>query len=145
MEGFDPVLHQVERRTALRLINHPYIVGQIFSAHLVGKKHNFSADNPPVTPTLEDLRVAVAALDRWYIEYLDTLTPELLSESVPFVFTDGDQGCMSREEMLTHVITHGGYHRGEVGRVMAQRSLKTPWDTFAVYLYQTEPARRLSI
>ncbi|WP_247262984.1 MULTISPECIES: DinB family protein [Pseudomonas] len=22
---------------------------------------------------------------------------------------------MSREEMLTHVVTHGGYHRGEVG------------------------------
>lgn len=25
--------------------------------------------------------------------------------------TDGDAGGMSREEMLFHVVTHGGYHR----------------------------------
>lgn len=43
--------------------------------------------------------------------------------------------------MLTHVIDHGGYHRGEVGRIMAQRSLALPWDTFAVHLHQTEAWR----
>jgi uncharacterized damage-inducible protein DinB len=85
----------------------------------------------------------VAALDRWYLGYLETATPELLSESVPFTFTDGDKGCMSREEMLAHVVTHGGYHRGEVGRIMAQHSVGLPWDTFAVYLHRTEPSRRL--
>jgi uncharacterized damage-inducible protein DinB len=50
---------------------------------------------------------------------------------------------MSREEMLTHVVTHGGYHRGEVGRILAQLSVSPPWDTFAVYLHKTEPSRRL--
>ncbi len=50
---------------------------------------------------------------------------------------------MSRQEMLMHVATHGGYHRGEVGRILAQLSLAPPWDTFAVYLHQSEPSRRL--
>lgn len=144
IESLDPDLHKEERHAALRLINHCHVVNQIFAAHLIGARHSFSAANTPDTPEPKDLRVAVAASDRWYLEYLETLTPDLLSQSVPFVFTDGDQGCMSREEMLTHVVTHGGYHRGEVGRILNQMSISPPWDTFAVYLHRTEPSRRLN-
>ena len=143
MEGFDPVRHKDARHAAIRLMNHCHVVDQIFAAHLVGKKHDFPADNTPGTPALNDLRAAVAASGRWYLEYLETLTPELLAESLPFTFTDGDKGCMSREEMLAHVVTHGGYQRGEVGRIMSQLSLGLPWDTFAVYLHSAEPSRRL--
>jgi len=46
--------------------------------------------------------------------------------------------------MLTHVVTHAGYHRGEVGQIMKQLSIELPWDTFAVYLHRTEPSRRLN-
>ncbi len=145
MEGFDPERHKEERHAAIRLVNHAHVVSQIFAAHLVGAKHGFSADNTQDTPSLQDLRVAVAASDRWYLAYLETVTPEQLSESVPFVFTDGDKGYMSREEMLTHVVIHAGYHRGEVGRIMKPLSISLPWDTFAVYLHQDEPSRRLKI
>jgi len=50
---------------------------------------------------------------------------------------------MSRAEMLTHLVVHSGYHRGEVGSIMSQRSVGTPWDTFAVHLHRDEPSRRL--
>lgn len=141
-EGFDPELHAQDRRDALRLINHNLVVDRIFAAHLVGVAHEFVEDNPADVPSLEDLRAAVAASDEWYLNYLDTATPEQLSESVPFVFTDGDTGCMSREEILTHLVIHSGYHRGEVGRIMSRLSISMPWDTFAVYLHQAEPSRR---
>ena len=143
MKGFDPEQHQDAMHAAVRLMNHCYVVDQIFAAHLVRKEHAFSADNTADTPTLEALRSAIATLDRWYLDYLETMTPQLLSERLPFVFTDGDKGFMSREEMLVHVATHSSYHRGEVGRIMAQQSLPLPWDTFAVYLHQAEPSRRL--
>jgi len=138
----DPELHGVERHTATRLINHSYVVGRIFAAHLLGERHDYSADNTPGMPALKELRTAVIASDEWYLEYLETMTPELLQESLPFVFTDGDRGYMSREEMLTHVVVHGGYHRGEIGRILTQLSIAPPWDTFAVYLHRTEPSRR---
>ena len=51
----------------------------------------------------------------------------------------------SREEMMTHVVTHGGYHRGEIGRILVQIGVTPPWDTFAVHLHQTEPSRRLQV
>lgn len=144
IDGLDPDRHRQERHTATRLINHSYVVGQIFAAHLVGARHGYSSDNTTETPKPRDLRAAMAASDRWYLEYLETVTPELLAEPVPFVFTDGDKGCMSRQEMLTHVVIHGGYHRGEVGRIMAELSVSPPWDTFAVHLHRAEPSRRLA-
>jgi uncharacterized damage-inducible protein DinB len=134
-----------KQHSARRLINHNYSVGQIFAAHLVGARHSYTTDNTTDTPALEDLRLAVLASDRWYLGYLETVTPAQLSENVPFVFTDGDRGYMSREEMLAHVVTHGIYHRGEVGRILTQLSITPPWDTFAVFLHSTEPERRLQL
>lgn len=142
MEGFHCERHREELNTALRLMNHNYVVGQIFAAHLTGKAHGFAADNTPATPALAELRANVAVLDSWYLAYVETATAQMLTEHVPFAFTDGDKGLMSREEMLTHVVTHGGYHRGEVGRIMRQLGIELPWDTLAVYLHRREPSRR---
>ena len=66
------------------------------------------------------MRVAVAELDAWYVNYVATLPSARLGESLSFRFTDGQNGTMTREEMLAHVVTHGGHHRGAVGRIMAQ-------------------------
>jgi uncharacterized damage-inducible protein DinB len=131
-----------ERQLALRLMNHIHIVGQIFAAHLQGKDHSFTSDNTEETPAAEDLRVALAQTDQWYLSYIETVKPDSLSEHKSFVFTDGDRGTMSRLEMLTHVVTHATYHRGEVGRILAQASVSPPWDTFAVFLHQSQPERR---
>lgn len=142
LEGLDPDLQQERRHETIRLLNHCLVVNRIFAAHLTGAPHGYAANNTPETPVLDDLRAAVAEMDRWYLDYLETVSPDDLAELVPFVFTDGDQGCMSRQEMLTHVAVHGTYHRGEVGRILRQLSAPLPWDTFAVYLHQAEPERR---
>jgi uncharacterized damage-inducible protein DinB len=149
MKGLDVERHAVERHNTLRLMNHCLVVNKIFAAHLVGERHEFPADNTPETPGLEVLRSELATVDRWYLEYVEAVTPSMLGESVPFTFTDGDRGYMTREEMLTHVVTHGGYHRGEVGRILKQAAaeggseIQLPWDTYAVHLHRTEPERRL--
>ena len=114
MASLDPVQHADARHAAIRVVNHAHVVNRIFAGHLTGTPHGFTDDNTPETPTLADLRAAVAESDRWYLAYLDTLTPALLAEALPFVFTDGDKGRMTREEMLAHVVTHNGYHRGMV-------------------------------
>lgn len=140
--ALDEQKHKTQRHTALRLINHSYVVAQIYAAHLSGTPHTYMSDNTAETPTLDELRTAVMICDQWYLDYLRNSSSISLSETLPFTFTDGDLGYMSREEMLTHVVLHGGYHRGEIGRMLWQLSITPPWDTFAVYLHQTEPARR---
>ena len=138
----DPVAHAAERHAAIRTLNHIFVVDRIFAAHLCGQAHVYAATNTAETPPLEALRDEVAASDRWYVDHIDTLTPQALAEAVDFVFTDGQPGRMSREEMLAHVATHGSYHRGAVGRIMAQVAVPPPRDIFTVFLHQSEPRRR---
>ena len=142
LETMDPVAHPDERHTALRLLNHIHVVDRIFAAHLAGKAHAYGATNTPETPAFDELRGAVAELDRWYVDYVGALPSERLSESLAFTFADGQPARMSHEEILAHVVTHGGYHRGAVGRVMAQVSVAPPRDTFTVYLHRAQPERR---
>jgi len=144
LEDLDPDQHAEQRTLAIRVLNHCYVVNRIFVAHLTGARHRYTADNTPETPALADLRIAVAETDRWYLDYLETVSLDALVQPIPFVFTDGDRGCMSRQEMLTHAAIHGAYHRGEVGRILKQIPAALPWDTFAVFLHQTEPERRNS-
>ncbi len=142
LEKLDPQARQSERHLAIRLLNHIHVVDRIFAAHLAGQAHGYTTTNTPETPTLSELRDAVAQTDRWYLQYIEGLAPQQLEEKLPFVFTDGLNGLMSREEMLAHVATHGGYHRGAVGRIMAQAEVPPPRDIFTVYLHRAEPERR---
>ena len=142
LEKLDPAVHESERHAAIRLLNHIYVVDRIFAAHLSSQAHGYTATNTTETPALAELRAAVAESDRWYVAYVGALPAELLPESLAFTFTDGANGRMSREEMLAHVATHGGYHRGAVGRILAQVSVRPPRDIFTVYLHKSETARR---
>jgi uncharacterized damage-inducible protein DinB len=138
----DIALHTTEQHQAMRLLNHNYVVAQIFRGHLINRPHGYASDNTVETPELDELRESVAACDHWYIDYIANATSEQLLEKIAFAFTDGDKGSMTREEMLAHVITHGSYHRGEVGRLLSQSCFQIPWDTFAVFLHQADPGRR---
>lgn len=135
--------HKAELATALQLVNHYHIVAQIFASHMTSRQQHHATDYTDETPTIGELRSAVNASDEWYLGYIRSLSPTNLSEPVRFKFTDGQNGTMTREEMLTHVALHCTYHRGEVGRIFWQLSITPPWDTFGVYLHQSGPARRL--
>lgn len=136
------VTAEAELHTAIRTLNHIYVVDRIFRAHLLGEPHGYDAANTNATPTLAELRAAVGETDAWYRHYVAGLDAAALAEQVRFRFTDGDTGAMSREEMLMHVITHGGYHRGNVGQVLKNIGVAPPRDLLTKYLHLTEPGRR---
>lgn len=138
----DAEVHKAERHTAIRLLNHIYVVDRIFVGHLSGVPHGYEGTNTPETPTLNALHDAVRDTDHWYTQYVASLSPEKFAETVSFKFTDGLGACMSREEMLAHVTAHGAYHRGAVGRIMAQIGTPPPRDLYTRFLHGTEPARR---
>lgn len=144
LADLDPSSNTQARHAAIRLMNHIHVVSRIFAAHLTGVAHGYASDNTEDTPAPAALRIAMVAADRWYLDYLETVSQQELAEPVAFTFTDGDKGCMTRQEMLTHVVLHGGYHRGEIGRMLAAIAVSPPWDTYAVHLHRTEPARRLA-
>lgn len=137
-----PPGHSEQLSACIRTLNHIHVVDRIFRAHLAGEPRPFDATNTKETPALSRLYSDVAATDAWYVSYIARLSPDSLSEVIDFTFTDGDSGRMSREEMLLHVITHGGYHRGNVGQVLKSISVAPPRDLYTKFLHQSEPARR---
>lgn len=138
----DAVEHAEAVYAATRMLNHIYVVDRIFRAHLLAEQHGYTASNTEATPELGELQFLVAETDAWYENYVCAGTEAKLSESVSFRFTDGDAGMMTREEMLLHVITHGSYHRGNVGQMLKLISVAPPRDLYTKFLHVTEPARR---
>ena len=142
LQRLDPITQHSELHAALRILNHIHVVERIFVANLQGVAHDYSATNTAETPTLEGLQQTVQATDAWYLDYVARLSAEQLDERLTFRFVDGDAGCMSRAEMLAHIVTHDGYHRGAVGRIMAQLTLAPPRDIYTRFLHQDQPQRR---
>ena len=138
----DAVAHATERHAIIRLLNHIHVVDRIFAGHLRNEPHGYAATNTPDTPELGALREAVRASDQGYLELVAALTPPQLAQAVDFTFTDGLRGRMTREEMLGHVLTHGSYHRGEVGQMLKRIAAAPPRDLFTAYLHRAEPQRR---
>jgi uncharacterized damage-inducible protein DinB len=142
LQDLDAEAHAADRHTAIRILNHIHTVDRLFEAQLQRLPLPFSATNTPDTPTLAALHEAFRATDRRYQQHLATLTAEALAERLEFHFTDGQAGCMSREEMLLHVALHGSYHRGAVGRILAQHGVAPPRDLLTGFLHQSQPERR---
>ena len=137
-----PAEHSEPLQTCTRTLNHIYVVDRIFRSHLAAESRPFDATNTKETPSLAQLRADVEATDAWYVNYVAALTTSACAEMLDFTFTDGDRGCMSREEILLHVVTHGGYHRGNVGQVLKSISVAPPRDLYTKFLHQSEPERR---
>lgn len=128
--------------TAIRTLNHIYVVDRIFRAHLLGERHPYTATNTPETPELGELHFAVTETDLWFENYVSNIGDPALAERLAFQFTDGDAGRMTREEMLFHVLTHGTYHRGNVGQLLKGISVAPPRDLLTKFLHVHEPSRR---
>ena len=134
--------HAAPLHTATRLLNHIYVVDRIFRAHLLSEPHGYTATNTTETPELGELHFAVTETDIWFEHYVSHIEEQTLGESLAFQFTDGDSGTMSREEMLFHVLTHGSYHRGNVGQILKGISVAPPRDLLTKFLHVREPSRR---
>jgi uncharacterized damage-inducible protein DinB len=132
-----PALSAETQTAAVRMLNHVWLVEQIFQANLQQQSHGFDALNTPDTPTLAELQARQQASDDWYRAYLESLDGTALTQAVDFRFADGKPGCMQRSEMLLHLITHGSYHRGMVGRMLAEADIRPPKDSLTVYLHQS--------
>jgi len=127
---------------AIKAMSHSYVVDRIFAAHMKHETHGYASANLSEMPALDDLTADIHASDRDYIDYVSALDGRQLAERIRFMFTDGAAGCMSREEMLMHVITHGVGHRGQVSALMLLNALPPAADGFTTYLHQAEASSR---
>jgi uncharacterized damage-inducible protein DinB len=118
----------------LRTLNHVYAMDLVWRAHLEGRPHGFVSRNPGICPAFAELRISQSALDAWYVGYADELSDVKAAEIVNFEFIGGGHGCMSRGDILLHVINHTTYHRGHIGDMIYQIPAQPPTTDLPVYL-----------
>lgn len=91
-------------------------------AHIVAAEHLWLArlrrqSAPlPVWPDL-DVEQCTARLDELsglWLEYLEEGNPNRLFERVSYTNSKGEAWTSTVEEILTHVIIHSAYHRGQI-------------------------------
>ena len=127
---------------AIKALSHTYVVDRIFAAHVRREAHAYASANLSEMPALEDLSADLRRSDQEYIGYVSALEQDQLAERIDFTFTDGASGCMSREEMLMHVVTHGTGHRGQVSALMLLNAVAPAKDGFTTYLHEAQASTR---
>jgi uncharacterized damage-inducible protein DinB len=60
----------------------------------------------------------ISELDRLWREYLGQLSPSALSEKVAYKNSKGEPWASTVEDVLTHVLLHSAYHRGQIASQM---------------------------
>jgi uncharacterized damage-inducible protein DinB len=93
-----------------------------FMGHIIGaewlwlgrlKQHRASL---PVWPdlTVEQCEAQIPDLGRHWRDFLDALAPAELSRRVEYTNTKGENWTNTTEDILTHVVIHSAYHRGQI-------------------------------
>lgn len=123
------------------MLNHNYVIDDIFKCHLEGKPHAYNARNTPDYPPLDQLLRQQRAIDAWYIAWSDAITAQQLEEVVNFSFVGGGEGALSRGDILLHVVTHTSYHRGFVAEMFYRvpGDHKPPTTDLPVFLRDAPP------
>src|ERR1700754_497911 len=59
----------------LRTLHHTYAMDYVWRAHLIGEPHGLTSRNPDHFPSFPEVRDAQRAMDQWFIDYVNGLTP----------------------------------------------------------------------
>ncbi len=118
----------------LGTLNHNYQVDLIWRAHLLGQEHGFTSRRDVLHPKLEDLIREQTNVNRWFIHWAETQSPESLGERLAFKFVNGEAGEMTRGGMFLHVVNHKTYHRGWLCEMFFDFGMKPPQTDLSVYL-----------
>ena len=70
----------------------------------------------PVWPdfTFDQCEAQIADICQLWCEFLDQLSPVGLSEKVGYKNSKGEQWTSTVDDILTHVLLHSAYHRGQI-------------------------------
>ncbi len=113
-----------KRKTLLESIhlslNHLLAVDRMWHAHMEKRPHGIGELRARLYEDMEDLWQARQEMDKTILEYLNSLSEEDLEEVVNYELIGGNTGSLSRAMCLTHLVTHGSYHRGWIADMFGQ-------------------------
>lgn len=101
---------------------------QAWMAHIVGAERLWLArlrQEPPTMPVWPDLDLDACAaelarlLPDW-MRYLEELDEDGLADGVAYRNSKGEFWTSTAGDILTHMVVHGGYHRGQIAAAVRE-------------------------
>ncbi len=126
--------HPIVFGSLIRTLNHSYEMDYVWQCHLLGRPHGLTTRNPENCPAIEELVASQSSIDKWYVDYSDSITENELVEVVEFEFIGGRAGQMNRRDILIHVVNHTTYHRGHAASILYQLDVSPPITDLPVFL-----------
>jgi uncharacterized damage-inducible protein DinB len=68
-----------------------------------------------------------------YAAYLESLDESDFVTAVRYRNTKGDEFVSSKIDILTHVVIHGAYHRGQIAKVLGHHGVPAPNTDFITF------------
>ncbi|SIQ69596.1 Uncharacterized damage-inducible protein DinB (forms a four-helix bundle) [Marinobacterium stanieri] len=120
----------------IRTLNHSCTMDYVWQCHLLGQHHGLTTRNPESCPEIEVIVRRQRDMNEWYVGYAGSITDNELAEVVEFEFIGGGAGCMSRRDILLHVVNHNTYHRGHAADILYHLNVCPPTTDLPVFLQQ---------
>jgi uncharacterized damage-inducible protein DinB len=123
--------HASSQAETLPLYGHVLAAEEVWLARLEARQQRC-----PVWPALSVAECEALAAEnrRGYHEYFAKLTDSDLDSLVRYKNTKGDEYVNSILDVLTHVVIHGAYHRGQIARVIGRAGGQTPNTDYIAYV-----------
>lgn len=115
----------------LPLLSHMTAAEHVWLARLEGRSPRLS-----VWPTLslDECEALAAENAAGYFAYLDRLSDVGFSEVIEYQNQKGDRFATSVIDILTQIVTHGPYHRGQIAKIIGRTGSPAPETDYIHYV-----------
>ena len=101
-------------------LKHLLVIDKIWLSNMKKQKHSFNNLQTILFEDMEDLWNAKNNMDMEIKDYISNLNKDNLEEVVSFELIAGNKSSLPRYMIVTHLVTHGGFHRGILAEMFGQ-------------------------
>ena len=101
-------------------LNHLLVIDKVWLANMKQEKHAFNHLQTILFEDMQELWEAKKKEETSIKKYTANLSDDDLLELVDCDLIGGNKVSMSRSMIITHLVMHGGYHRGIIAEMFGQ-------------------------
>ena len=109
--------HQSFMNSIRNSLNHLLVIDKIWLANMKKEKHVFTNLQTILFENMNDLWEEKKITENEIRGYVTTLNEDEMEEIIEFELIGGNKSSLPRFMIITHLITHGGYHRGIIAEM----------------------------
>lgn len=101
-------------------LNHLLVIDKVWLANMKREKHHFDNLQTILHENMEELWEEKKTEEKLIKSYTHSLSDKEFEEIVECELIGGNKVSISRSMIITHLIMHGGYHRGIIAETFGQ-------------------------